>query len=50
MNISIIFELYEEITMELLKIKIYMYGPLPFSLNLCKIKNWKSSIFRIIDI
>lgn len=36
--------------MELLKIKIYMYGPLPFSLNIHKIKNWKSSFFRIIDI
>lgn len=38
------------VTMRLLKIKIYVYGPLPFSLNLDKLKKWKSSIFQVTDI
>lgn len=33
-----------------LKIKIYIYGPLPFSLNISKIKKWHSSIFIIDEV
>lgn len=35
-----------EVTMRLLKIKIYVYGPLPFSLNLDKLKNGNPQFFR----
>lgn len=36
--------------MNKLKIKIYIYGPLPFFLNISKIKRWHSSIFVIKDV
>lgn len=32
------------------KVKIFVYGNLPFSLNLNKIKKWKSTIFEVTDI
>lgn len=36
--------------MEQIKIKIYVYGSLPFSVNWNKIRKWSSTIFQIIDI
>ena len=36
--------------MKRLKIKIFIYGMLPFEINLSKIKKWRSVIFDVIDI
>ena len=36
--------------MKKISIKVYFYGPLPFSINTSKIKKWRSSLFEISEV
>jgi len=33
-----------------ISIKVYLYGPLPFSIDISKLKKWRSSLFEIFEV